>query len=197
MIGANCPLFIIGRIKKNIELEKESEYGTLEMQSRWVAWQELVIAMDLSWNKMFKFGDALIGFALSVVYGTVITPSVKSKWDENEGGNCKLCVNNRGTIQHISCQVALSHCNKEGTHGDIILIKCSSRFMIKSIVMYHVENMVNNPRQSTKNEGKIKNIEFVHHWPCETCCKCSQEEKRLWWHGYHDSCKGLDGSSRS
>ncbi len=65
---------VIDRIKKNIELERDNEYVTLEMQSRWVAWRDLVIAMDLSWKNMFKFGDSLIEFALSVVYGTVITP---------------------------------------------------------------------------------------------------------------------------
>ncbi len=63
---------------------------------------------------MFKFGDSLIGFALSVVYGIVITPSPTSKWDNNEEGNCKLCVNNRGTIRFsISCLAVLSHAAKK------------------------------------------------------------------------------------
>ena len=147
---------VIGRIKKNIELERESEYGTLEMQSRWVAWRDVVIAMDLSWNNMFKFGDSLIGFALSVVYGTVITPSLKSKWDENEEGNCKLCVNNRGTIQHIlsGCPVSLQQGRYTWRHNKVLK-------QIYDQVLYHVEHRVNNPRRSTKNEGKIKNIEFV------------------------------------
>ncbi len=36
--------------------------------------------------------------------------------------------------------------------------------MLKQIddqVLYHVEHRVHNPRMSTKNEGKIKNIKFV------------------------------------
>ena len=92
---------IIGRVKENIEKEAQSQYGLLEMQSRWAAWREAMIAMDLSWNNMFQFGDSLIRFALRVVYGTVITPSLKSKWDGDEDGNCKLCLVKPGTIQHI------------------------------------------------------------------------------------------------
>ena len=145
---------VMGRIKKNIEQERESQYGTLEMQSRWVAWREVVIAMDLSWNNMFKFGDSMIGFALRVVYGTVITPSMKSKWDENEDGNCKLCVNNRGTIQHIlsGCPVSLQQGRYTWRHNKVLK-------QIYDQVLYHVEHRVNNPRRSTRNEGK--NIEFV------------------------------------
>ena len=124
------------------------------MQSRWVAWQETVIAMDLSCNYIFKFGDSLIGFALSVVYGTVITPSMKSKWDKNEDGNCKLCVNNRGTIQHIlsGCPVSLQQGRYTWRHNKVIK-------QIYDQVLYHVEHRVNNPRRSTKNESK--NIKFV------------------------------------
>ena len=55
---------VIGRVKENIEKQTQSQYGLLEMQSRWAAWREAVIAMDLSWNNMFQFGDSLIGFAL-------------------------------------------------------------------------------------------------------------------------------------
>ena len=47
---------------------------------------------------MFKLGDSLVGFALRILYGTVITQTIKSKWDAHEDGNCKLCETNRGTI---------------------------------------------------------------------------------------------------
>ncbi len=52
-----------------------------------------------------------------MVYDAVITPSMKSKWDKNEEDSCTLCVNNRGTIQHIYRRVALSNYSKEGRHG--------------------------------------------------------------------------------
>ena len=55
---------VISRVKENIEKETQSQYGLLEMQSLWATWREAVIAMDLSWNNMFQFGDSLIGFAL-------------------------------------------------------------------------------------------------------------------------------------
>jgi len=38
---------------------------------------------------MFKMGDSMVAFALRAVYGTVVTPALKSKWDESEDGNCK------------------------------------------------------------------------------------------------------------
>ena len=59
------------------------------MQSRWANWRDEVISMDLSWNNMFKMGDSMVAFALRAVYGTVVTPALKSKWDESEDGNCK------------------------------------------------------------------------------------------------------------
>ena len=75
--------------------------------------------MDLSWNNVFKIGDSLIGFALRAVYGTVITPAMKSKWDADEDGNCNLCANyNRWTIQHIlsGCPVSLRQGRYKGIH---------------------------------------------------------------------------------
>ena len=39
---------VIGRVKENIDKETQSQYGILEMQSRWVAWREAVIAKDIS-----------------------------------------------------------------------------------------------------------------------------------------------------
>ena len=145
---------VIGRVKKNIEQERESQYGTLEMQSRWVAWRDEVLAMDLSWNNMFKFGDSLLGFALRAVYGTLITPAMKSKWDADEDGNCKLCVNNRGTIQHIlsGCPVSLRQGRYTWRHDKVLK-------QIYGQVSYHVEHRVNNPRRSTKSEDKC--IGFV------------------------------------
>ena len=93
---------VISRVKKNIEQERESQYGTLEMQSRWVAWREEVLAMDLSWNNMFKFGDSLIGFALRAVYGTVITPAMKSKWDADDNNNIIIMLMSRMVLLYCS-----------------------------------------------------------------------------------------------
>ena len=58
---------------------------------------------------MFKLGDSLVCFALIIVYGTVITPAIKSKWDADEDGNYKLCETNRGTIRHFlsGCPISL------------------------------------------------------------------------------------------
>ena len=39
---------VISRVKENIEKETQSQYGLLEMQSRWAAWRGAVKAMDLS-----------------------------------------------------------------------------------------------------------------------------------------------------
>ena len=125
---------IIGRVKENIENETQSQYGLLEMQSRWAAWRGVVIAMDLSWNNMFQFGDSLIGFALRVVYGTVITPSLKSKWDGDEDGNCKLCL----VKSSKSCLVVMKHIIKKGTHGG--MIRYSGRFIIRCCTMWSTES---------------------------------------------------------
>ena len=67
------------RVKENIEREREVQVGSLEMQSRWDEWRELVMKTDLSWHTLFKYGDSLIGFMLSAVYGTLLTPSMVSK----------------------------------------------------------------------------------------------------------------------
>ena len=101
-----------------LSFQRESKYCTLEVQSRWVAWREAVIAMDLSWNRLSKFGDSLIGFALSVVYGTVITTSMKSKRVSGirmrmETASGVLIIVVRFSISY---RVARSHYSKEGTH---------------------------------------------------------------------------------
>ena len=77
-----------------------------------------MIAMDLSWNRLSKFGDSLIGFALSVVYGTVITTSMKSKRVSGirmrmETASGVLIIVVRFSISY---RVARSHYSKEGTH---------------------------------------------------------------------------------
>ena len=146
---------IIGRVKENIEKDTRSQYGLLEMQSIWATWRGAVIAMDLSWNNMFQVGDSLLGFALRVVYGTVITPSFKSKWDAEEDGNCKLCSVERGTIQHIlsGCSKALEQKRYTWRHDKVLK-------QIYNQVLYHVEQRVNNPRRSTtRTEGE--KIKFV------------------------------------
>ena len=94
---------------------------------------------------MFKLGDSLVGFALRIVYGTVITPASKSKWDESEDGNCKLCETNRGTIQHIlsGCPVSLQQGRYTWRHDKVLK-------QIFEQVSYHIKNRVNNPKRSTR-----------------------------------------------
>ena len=77
---------IMERVKENIAQERQTQYGTLEMQSRWVGWREEVLALDMSWNNMFKMGDSMVGFALRAVYDTLTTPAMSSKWNESEDG---------------------------------------------------------------------------------------------------------------
>jgi hypothetical protein len=36
-------------------------------------------------------GDSIVRFLLKAVYGTLVTPSIASKWIEEEDGMCKLC----------------------------------------------------------------------------------------------------------
>ena len=92
---------VLDRVKENIRKEREVQLGTLEMQSRWGNWRELVIRTDMSWHTLFKYGDSLIGFLLSAVYGTLVTPALASKWSEDEDGMCKLCGDKLGTVPHI------------------------------------------------------------------------------------------------
>ena len=108
----------------------------------------------MQWNNMFQFGDSLIGFALRVVCGNVITPSFKFKWVAYEEGNCKLCVVNPGTIQHIlsGCPESLEQGRYTWRHGKVLK-------QIYNQVLYHVEHRVNNPRRSTRTEGE--KVEFV------------------------------------
>ncbi|MCP3680945.1 MAG: hypothetical protein GY782_12100, partial [Gammaproteobacteria bacterium] len=152
---------VIGRVnieKYNIEKETQSELGLLEMQSGWATWREEVIAMDLSWNNMFQFGDSLIGFALRVVYGTAITPWFRSKWDGDEDGICKLCldVEKTANIQHIlsGCDKALEQKRYTWRHNKVLK-------QIYNQVLYHVEHRVNNPRRSTRTEQEGEKITFI------------------------------------
>ena len=145
---------VIGRVKENINQERHCQYGTLDMQCRWANWNEEVLPMNLSWNNMFNLGETLVGFALRIVYGTVVTPATKSKWDVDEDGNCKLCETNRGTIQHIlsGCPVSLQQGRYRWRHDKVLK-------QIYEQVSYHIDKRVNNPKRSTKTNDT--NINFV------------------------------------
>ena len=73
---------VVSRVKQNIDHEAATGLGSLEMQCRWVSWREEVIAMDMSWHRMFEMGDSMVGFILSAVYGSLVTPSLASKWSK-------------------------------------------------------------------------------------------------------------------
>ena len=146
---------IMERVTENLNQERQTQYGTLEMQSRWVEWRDEVLALDMSWNNMFKMGDSMVGFALRAVYGTLITPALASKWNEDEDGNCKLCnLGNPGTIRHIlsGCPVSLQQGRYRWRHDKVLK-------QIEGQVAYHVEHRVNNPRRSTKI--REEDIKFV------------------------------------
>ena len=145
---------VIGRVKKNIDQERQCQYGTLEMQCRWANWNDEVLSMNLSWNNMFKLGDSLVGFALRIVYGTLVTPALKSKWDADEEGNCKLCETNHGTIQHIlsGCPVSLQQGRYRWRHDKVLK-------QIYEQVSYHINKRVNNPKRSIR--ANDMNINFV------------------------------------
>ena len=145
---------VIDRVKENINQERQCQYGTLEMQCRWANWNEEVLSMNLTWNNMFKLGDTLVGFALRIVYGTAVTPAMKSKWDTDEDGMCKLCETNNGTIQHIlsGCSVSLQQGRYRWRHDKVLK-------QIHEQVTYHINKRVNNPKRSTRNNN-IK-INFV------------------------------------
>ena len=42
---------VIGRVKKNIDQERQCQCDTLEMQCRWANWNNEVLSMNLYWNK--------------------------------------------------------------------------------------------------------------------------------------------------
>ena len=67
------------------------------------------MAIDLSWNSLFKMGNSMVGFILRAVNGTLMTHSLVVKWEEAEYGMCKLWRSERGTLQHIlsGCKAAL------------------------------------------------------------------------------------------
>ena len=145
---------VMARVKKNICCENEVMLGSLEMQSRWGVWQDHVLSMDLSWQKMFQYGENLIGFCLAAVYGNIVTPGRAMLWSEGENGMCKLCENEKGTIQHIlsGCKVALGQGRYTWRH-DKVLRKVGEN------VKYHIDKRVNG-RKVTR-EDKICPIEFV------------------------------------
>ncbi|XP_063694224.1 uncharacterized protein LOC134825946 [Bolinopsis microptera] len=142
------------RVKENIEREREVQVGSLEMQSRWGEWRELVMKTDLSWHTLFKYGDSLIGFMLSAVYGTLLTPSMVSKWSEDEDGKCKLCEERMGTIQHIlaGCKVALSQGRYRWRHDKVLK-------QISEQVVFHCDRRVNTYKNKAGNGRQF--IDFV------------------------------------
>ena len=109
---------------------------------------------DMSWHTLFKYGDSLIGFMLSAVYGTLLTPAMVSKWSEDEDGKCKLCEEKMGTIQHIlaGCTVALSQGRYRWRHDKVLK-------QISEQVTFHCERRVNTYRNKASSGRQL--IDFV------------------------------------
>ena len=86
----------------------------------------------------------------TAVYGTLVTPSLASKWKEDEDGTCKLCTDAQGSVKHIlaGCPVALSQGRYRWRHNKVL------RQMAEQ-VEFHWTRRVNNPRRSIgkKKEG--------------------------------------------
>ena len=144
---------VLQRVKENIRKERGIEAGSLEMQSRWGEWRDKVTETDMSWHTLFKYGDSLIGFMLSAVYGTLVTPALVAKWSEEEDGMCKLCTDKLGTVPHIlaGCPVALSQGRYRWRHDKVLK-------QIAEQVTFHCE------RRANKKKGASvpgKSIEFV------------------------------------
>ena len=144
---------VIERVQQRITDVRNVENGMLERQGMWASWRQHVLATDLSWHSMFKMGDSMIGFMLSAVYGTLLTPALVSKWSEDEDGMCKLCTISSGTIQHIlsGCKVALGQGRYRWRHDKVLR-------QIAEQVQYHCNTRANNPKRSTKRD---KGIAFV------------------------------------
>ena len=79
-----------------------------------------------------------------MVLSTVITPSLESKWDGDEDGNCKLCLVEPGTIQHN----ILSGCNEALKQKRYTWRNDKVLRHIYNQVLYHVGHRVNNSRRS-------------------------------------------------
>ena len=79
---------------------------------------------------------------------------MKSKWDADEDGNCKLCGTNHGTIQNIlsGCPVSLQQGRYRWRHDNVPK-------QIYEQVSYHINKMVINPKRSIR--ANDMNINFV------------------------------------
>ena len=142
---------VIGRVKENIDQEKIVEGGSLELQYRWASWREDVLTMDLSWHNLFNMGDSMVGFVLSAVYGTLITPSLASKWNINEDGNCKLCRKEVTCgVKHIlsGCKEALRQGRYRWRHDKVLK-------QINDQVKFHCDKRVNNQKRPIRRGTSI------------------------------------------
>ena len=137
----------IERVGENLQRERVVEYGSLELQSGWTRWREDVLTLDMSWNSLFKMGDSMVGFLLRAVYGTLVTPSLAVKWNDDEDGKCKLCGTEAGTAQHIlsGCSVALQQGRYTWRHDKVLN-------QIQGQVAYHINKRVNNPKRSISQQ---------------------------------------------
>ena len=145
---------VMERVKKTIGQETAVQLGSLELQCRWATWRENVLAMDMSWHSLFTMGDSMVGFILSAVYGTLITPSLASKWNEDDDGMCRLCGIAPGTIRHIlsGCSIALGQGRYTWRHNKVLR-------QIADQVKFHCDKRVNNPKRSIAR--KKNNINFT------------------------------------
>ena len=91
---------------------------------------------------------------LSATYGTLVTPALASKWNEEEDGLCKLCEDKIGTIQHIlsGCRVALGQGRYRWRHDKVLK-------QLTDHVTFHCERRVNTSKNPLKEKSQL--IGFV------------------------------------
>ena len=158
------------RVKENIEREREVQVGSLEQQSRWGEWRELVLKTDMSWHTLFNYGDSLVWFMLSAVYGTLLTPSLVAKWSEEEDGKCKLCEEKIGTIPHIlaGCRVALTQGRYRWRHDKVLR-------QISEQVAFHCNRRVNSSKN--KMDRGVQGVEFIPAGKRRPVAECRKENE--------------------
>ena len=142
---------IIETVKEMSEQDKIGKVLSLQVQSDWTNWDDL-IQMDMKWNEMmYGYSPSLLSFWLNSIQNTLPDPINLRRWGKQKTADCTLCRWKNCNLRHIicSCRVALEQGRISWRH-DSILTK---------IAKWIKESKVSNTPQQTSNATTA--IQFV------------------------------------
>ena len=115
---------VLGQVEAEAEIKRFAEEADHVVQGSWQKWEEAQAA-DTSWHRLlYQMSPDLVTFWMNSTMDTCPTPANLERWKLVNLGQCNLCGNRSGNLQHILnvCGKALSDGRFTWRHDSVLSI---------------------------------------------------------------------------